>query len=57
MHTLLLNGPTGHESINSLCTIMTYASVLYHIEKFNAAHPVGETIDNTYELPILERMV
>ena len=46
MHTLLLNGSTVHESINSLYTVPNSASVLDHIEQFNTDHAAGETINN-----------
>ena len=51
MHTLLLNGPMGRESLNSLYTVPTTASVLAHIEAFDSNQAAGETINNVYELP------
>ena len=57
MHTLFLNGPTGRESLNSLHTVPTSASFLDHIERFNTDHAAGESINNFYGLPILERAV
>ena len=57
MHTLLLNGPTGHESIKSLYTVLTSASVIEHIKRFNDNHAAGETINNVYKIPSLERAV
>ena len=57
MHTLLLNGPTGCESLNSLYTVPTTASVLTHIKAFNSNHAVGNTINNIYDLPSLARAV
>ena len=53
MHTLLLNGPTGRESLKSLFTVPTTALFLAHIEALNSNHAAGGTIDNVYELPIL----
>ena len=55
MHTLLLNGPTGRESLNYLYTVPMTASVLAHTEDFNSSHTAGETINNIYDLPSLER--
>ena len=57
MHALILNGPTGRESINYLYTVPTSASVLDHIESFNTNHAARETINNVYELPSLARVV
>ena len=57
MHTLLLNGSTGYKSINSLYTFPTSALVLACIERFNTDHAAGESINNFYGLPILERAV
>ena len=57
MHTILLNVPTGHESLNSLYTVPTTASVLAPIEAFNSNKVAGETINNMYELPSLVRAV
>ena len=57
MHTLLLNVPTGRESLNYLYTIPTTASVLTHIEDLNSNQAAGETINNMYELPSLARAV
>ena len=57
MHTLLLNGPTGHEYLNSLYTVPTTTSVLDHIKAFNSNQAAGETINNVYELPSLARTV
>ena len=38
MHTLLLNGPTGRKSINSLYAVPTTVSVLAHIDAFSSNH-------------------
>ena len=57
MHTLLLNGPTGREFLNSLYTFPKTASVVSHVDAFNSNHAVGETINNVYELPIMARAV
>ena len=53
MHTLLLNGPTGREYLNSLYTVPTTASDLAHFEAFNSQKAAGETINNVYEIPSL----
>ena len=42
VETLLLNGTTGHESINSLYTVPTSTSVLDHIERSNTNHTTGK---------------
>ena len=57
MHTLLLNGSKGRESIIYLYTAPTSALVLNHIERFNTDHAAGETINNVYNIPRLERAV
>ena len=41
MHTLLLNAPTGRDSLNSLYTFPTTASLLAHIKAFNSNHAAG----------------
>ena len=41
MYTILLNGPTGREQLNSLYTVPTSSSVLDHIECFNTNHAPG----------------
>ena len=51
-HTLLLDGPTGTESLNSLYSVPSTAKMLNHIEAF-ASQP-AETINNVYELPSIE---
>ena len=54
LHTLILNGLTGHEPLNSLYTALSSAEVLDHIEIFNN-NPVimvaEEEIHNVYKLP------
>ena len=54
LHTLILNGPTGQESFNSLYTVPSSAAVLEHIERFNNDSdklPEQEAIHNVYDLP------
>ena len=46
-HTILLNGPTGRESINYLYTVPTSAEVLDHIERFNTNHATGKKKSKT----------
>ena len=53
MHTILLNAPTGHDSLNSIYTFPTTASLIAHIKAFNSNQSAGETIKNLYELPSL----
>ena len=50
LHTLLLDGPTGTESLNSLYTVLSSASMLEHIKLFSRPNP-NESINNVYELP------
>ena len=60
LHNLILNGPTGHESLNYLYTVLSSAEVLEHIEMFNndPAKPAAEeAIQNVYKLPSIERSV
>ena len=57
MHTLLLNGLTVCESLNSLYTIPTTTSVLAHFNAFNFNQAAGKTVNNVYELPSLARAV
>jgi len=60
MHTLLLDGPTGCESLNSLYTVPSSAAMLDHIELFtsNPHRPnPTEAINNVYELPSIEKAV
>ena len=56
LHTLLLDGPTGTESLNSLYTVPSSASMLEHIELFSRPNP-NEAINNVYELPSIEKAV
>ena len=53
MHTLLLNGPMGSESLKYFYTVPMIASELAHTEAFNSNQAVGENINNMYELPSL----
>ena len=53
IHTLLIDVPTGSESLNSLYTFLTTASVLSHTESLNSNQAVGCTINNVYDLPSL----
>ena len=58
MHTLILNGPTGHEFFNSLYAVPSSALVLDHIELFNnnPARPAAEeAVHNVYNIPSIER--
>ena len=57
MYTLLINSITRRESLNSLYTVPTPASVLSRIERFNSNHAAEETINNVYDIPILVRTV
>ena len=57
MHTLLLNAPTGRESLNSVYNVPTTASVLSHIKALNSNHTAGEATKNVYKLPSLARVV
>ena len=60
MHTLLLDGPTGCESLNSLYTVPSSAAMLDHIELFtsNPHRPnPTEAINNVYKLPSIEKAV
>ena len=54
-HTLLLNGHTGTESLNSLYSLPSTTKMLSHLEVFNHIRPSAvEAINNVYELPIIE---
>ena len=48
---------TGRESLNSLYTIPTSASVLDHTERCNTNHAVRQAINNVYNLLRLELAV
>ena len=55
-HTLLLDGPNGTESLNSLYSLPSSTTMLNHIEAFTQGptpSPV-EAINNVYELPSIE---
>ena len=57
LHTLLLNGPTGQESLNSLYIVPSPASVLEHISLCNPnpdTPSLEEAIHNFYKLPSIE---
>ena len=59
-HTLLLDGPTGCESLNVMYDIPASAQMLEQIKLFNndPARPNStEAINNVYELPSIERAV
>ena len=60
MHTLLLDGPTGCESLNSLYTFPSSAAMLDHIELFTSnphcPNPT-EAINNVYKLPNTKKSV
>ena len=55
-HTLLLDGPTGTESLNSLYAVPSSAAMVQHIKLFSRPNP-SEAINNVYELPSIERAV
>ena len=60
LHTLLLNGPTVQESINSMYSIPSSAAVLEYIELFNndPARPLAaKVIHDVYELPSIKRTI
>ena len=60
IHTLILHGPTGYESLNLLYNVPPSAYVMDYIELFNndpACPEAGEAINNVYELPTLEHAV
>ena len=56
LHTLLLDGPTGTESLNSLYTVPSSASMLEHIELFSRPNP-NEAINNVHELPSIKKAI
>ena len=59
-HTLLLDGPTGYDSLNDMYNVPLSARMLEHIELFNnnPAQPNStEAINNVYELPSIARAV
>ena len=50
--TLLLNGPTGTESLNTTYTVLNSARILQHIKPCCENRPASdEAINNVYELP------
>ena len=58
IHTLILNGTTIKESLNSLYTVLSSASVLEKIKLFNndpKQQEAKEAIHNVYKHPIIER--
>ena len=53
--TLLLNGPTGTESLNTTYTVPKSARILQHMQtNCNDRRAPDEAINNVYELPITE---
>ena len=60
LHNLLLNGPTGQESFNSLYDVPSSAAVLDHIVLFHtypATLSPEKEIQNVYELPRIEHTI
>ena len=60
LHTLLINGATVQESINSLYTNPSSVTVLENIDltNNNQARPsAAETIHNVYKIPSIERTI
>ena len=54
-HTLLLDGPTGTESLNSIYSVPLTTKILSHLEVFNHILPSSvEAINNVYDIPIIE---
>ena len=56
LHTLIFDGPTGTESLNSLYTVPSSAAVLVHIELFSRPNP-NEAINNVYEFLSINKSV
>ena len=53
--TLLLNGPTGTESLNKTYTVLNSARILQHIKTCCDDRPVpDEAINNVYKIPSTE---
>ena len=55
--TLILNGPTDHESLNSAYVVRPAAKMRAHLTLFHtdpACPPASEAIHNVYELPRIE---
>ena len=53
--TLLLNGPTGIESINTMYTVPNSARILQHMQMNCDDRPApDEAINNVYEIPSTE---
>ena len=53
--TLLLNGPTGTESLNTTYTVSKSTRILQHIQTNCDSFPApDEAINNVYELPSTE---
>ena len=60
MHILLLDGPTGCESLNSLYIVPSSVAMLDHIELFTSnprCQNPTKAINNVYELPSVEKVV
>ena len=54
-HTLLLNGPTGNDFLNSLYSVPLTPKMCSCLEVFDHIRPSAvEEINNVYELPIIE---
>ena len=54
-HTLLLDGTTGTESLNSIYSVPLRTKMLSHPEVFNQIRPSAvKSINNVYEIPSIE---
>ena len=57
-HTLLHNGPTGTDSLNSLYFVSSTTKLLNHIEDFTKYIPSSmEVINTVYQLPYIKLAV
>ena len=54
--TLLLDGPTGADTLHAMYSVPTSAEMLAHIELFSRPDP-AEAINNLYELPSIEKAI
>ena len=55
MHTLVLDGPNGTESLNPLYEVPSCSRMIKHIETFKTDRPSpSEAINNVYEFPSIE---
>ena len=58
--TLVLDGPTGHESLNSACVVPPTSKMLAHLTLFHtnpACLSASEAIHNVYNFPSIEGAV